>query len=307
MHIFSIIFPLIFIVLCGYIASRSGFLERIHIAGLSKFTFYISVPSFLFLNMAKADLQTSVSLNGFLSFYIPVILIYFFALIIDRYILSKHLQYERHSVFALGSSYSNTVLVGLPIIIAALGEQMMGIIFMIITFHSALLFTLTFLISANSASHAFSWSAFSKNMLLNPVVLSISTGLLVNLAGVTLFADLTNGLALLAEPAIACALFVLGANLAFYKISDNWQAAAIASLLKLVILPTLVLLLGTHVFTLNESLLKVLVLLSASPLGVNAYLIACQIKQHQDTLASAVVLSTVLSVLSFSVWLTILL
>jgi predicted permease len=55
-------------VLCGYIASRSGFLERIHIAGLSKFTFYISVPSFLFLNMAKADLQTSVSLNGFLSF-----------------------------------------------------------------------------------------------------------------------------------------------------------------------------------------------------------------------------------------------
>jgi len=169
------------------------------------------------------------------------------------------------------------------------------------------LFTLTFLISANSASHVFSWSTFAKNMLLNPVVLSISTGLLVNLAGITLFADLTNGLALLAKPAIACALFVLGANLAFYKISDNWQAAAIASLLKLVILPALVLLLGTHVFALNESLLKVLVLLSASPLGVNAYLIACQIKQHQDTLASAVVLSTVLSVVSFSMWLTILL
>ena len=307
MHIFSIIFPLIFIVLCGYIASRSQFLERIHITGLSKFTFYISVPSFLFLNMAQADLKTSVSLNGFLSFYIPVILIYFFALIIDRYTLSKHPQYERHSVFALGSSYSNTVLVGLPIIIAALGEQMMGIIFMIITFHSALLFTLTFLISANSASHVFSWSTFAKNMLLNPVVLSISMGLLVNLAGITLFSDLSNGLALLAKPAIACALFVLGANLAFYKISDNWQAAAIASLLKLVILPTLVLVLGTHVFAINESLLKVLVLLSASPLGVNAYLIACQIKQHQDTLASAVVLSTVLSVVSFSMWLTILL
>ena len=90
MHIFSIIFPLIFIVLCGYIASRSQFLERIHITGLSKFTFYISVPSFLFLNMAQADLKTSVSLNGFLSFYIPVILIYFFSLIIDRYTLNMN-------------------------------------------------------------------------------------------------------------------------------------------------------------------------------------------------------------------------
>lgn len=72
-HIFSIIFPLVFIVLCGYLSSRSAFLSQLHVAGLSKFTFYISVPAFLFLNMSNANLQGSVSLDGFLSFYLPVL------------------------------------------------------------------------------------------------------------------------------------------------------------------------------------------------------------------------------------------
>lgn len=256
--------------------------------------------------MAQADLQSSVSVAGFLSFYIPVLAIYTLGYVIDRYFIKKQSAASHHAVFALGSSYSNTVLVGLPIIIAALGEQMVGIVFMIITFHSALLFTLTFLLSAKS-QQTFSWRAFAKNMLLNPVVLSISSGLAVNLLGFTLFDDLVNGLSLLAKPAIACALFVLGANLAFYKVADNLQASIIATIIKLAVLPCGVYFFAGYVFHLEQSLLNVLVLLSASPLGVNAYLIANQIKQHQATLASTVVLSTVLSVVSFSVWLSILL
>ncbi|WP_339685615.1 AEC family transporter [uncultured Pseudoalteromonas sp.] len=307
MSIFSIIFPLVFIVTAGFISTKSQFLEQQHITGISKFTFYISIPAFLFLNMAQANLHNSVSLNGFLSFYIAVVGVFIIGALIDRFLITKHSDYQRHSVFALGSSYSNTVLVGLPIIIAAIGREMVGIVFMIITFHSALLFTLTFLVSAKSEKSAFSWQQFAKNMLLNPVVLSISLGLLANVLGLTLPLDIINGLDLLSQPAIGCALFVLGANLAFYKISQNWQPALIATLLKLVLLPCLVLLLGRFVFMLEAQLLNVLILLSASPLGVNAYLIANQIKQHQATLASTVVMSTVLSGISFTLWLAFLL
>ncbi|MGS0726956.1 AEC family transporter, partial [Shewanella sp. 0m-11] len=53
--------------------------------------------------------------------------------------------------------------------------------------------------------------------------------------------------------------------------------------------------------------LVVLVLLSASPLGVNAYLVAMQVQAQQAVIASTVVLSTVLSVLSMSFWLAVLL
>ena len=307
MHIFSIIFPLIFIVALGYSCCKLKFFQQQHIAGLSKFTFYVSLPAFLLLNMSRIDLQQSISLSAFLSFYIPVLLVFASGIIIDRFYLAKHKNYQEHGVFGLASSYSNMVLVGIPIVIASLGKDMIAIAFMIITFHSTLLFALTYLIGAKGSEHAFSWPTFIKSMVLNPIVLSIGCGLLLNISGIHLFDNLANSLELLATPAIACALFVLGANLAFYKIAANWQPALIASLMKIFVLPAGVFLIGSYALSLDRDILNVLVLLSAFPVGVNAYLIASQIGKHQVTLAGAVVLSTVLSVVSFSFWLSVLL
>ena len=307
MSIFSIIFPLIFLVSAGYVTSSQRFLTKEHIVGLSRFTFYISVPAFLFVNMMQADLNQSFNIEGLLTFYLPVTAMFVIGGCVDRLFISKQPQPARHAVFALGTSYSNTVLVGLPIIIAALGEHVVGHVFMIITFHSALLFALTFLLSACEKEHSFSWRKFTKTMLLNPVVLSITAGIAVNVAPFTIPSDVINSLSLLSQPAIACALFVLGANLAFYKISADWRAASIASVMKLLILPALVYIFGRQYMLLDKEMLAVVVLLSASPLGVNAYLVANQIKQHQSTLASSVVISTLLSVVSFSFWLAILL
>jgi len=306
-HIFSIIFPLIFIVTLGYSCCKLKFFTQEHIAGLSKFTFYVSLPAFLLLNMAQIDLQQSLSAAAFLSFYLPVLSVFSIGIVLDRFFLAKQKNYQRHSVFGLAASYSNMVLVGIPIIIASLGKEMIAIAFMIITFHSTLLFALTYLIGAKGSEHTFSWLTFIKSMVLNPIVVSIGCGLLLNVSGITLVNNVVDSLALLATPAIACALFVLGANLAFYKIAANWQPALIATLMKILLLPTLVFLTGTYIFTLDTQILTVLVLLSASPVGVNAYLIASQIGQHQVTLAGAVVLSTVLSVVSFTLWLALLL
>lgn len=313
MHIFSIIFPLIFIVALGYTCCFFKFFNQQHIAGLSKFTFYVSLPAFLMLNMSQIDLHQSISLEAFLSFYIPVLSVFALGIFIDRVFLSKpaagikQANYQQHSVFGLAGSYSNMVLVGIPIVIASLGKEMIAIAFMIITFHSSLLFALTYLIGAKGNADDFSWGKFAKNMALNPIVLSIGTGLILNVSGITLFTNLANSLELLASPAIACALFVLGANLVFYKIAANWQPALISSLLKIFILPAGVFVVATYVFVLETQIRNVLVLLSASPVGVNAYLIASQLKLHQATLAGAVVLSTVLSVFSFTFWLAVLL
>ncbi|WP_390904036.1 AEC family transporter [Shewanella phaeophyticola] len=207
------------------------------------------------------------------------------------------------AVYALGCSYSNTVIVGLPVITAALGKAMIGSIFMIITFHSAFLFALTFILAARSQQHGFSWRNFTRSMVLNPVVLSISLGIIANGLNIDLGEQLDEGLSLLAKPALTCALFVLGANLSFYRIGDNWRFALLASVLKILLLPALVYVMANWVFEFSEQNSVMLVLLSASPLGVNAYLIATEIKQYQSTLGSTVVLSTLLSVLSYSLWL----
>lgn len=292
----------------GYGLTRFGFFNREQIGGVSKFTFYVSIPAFLFLNMLAAPLKQSLDVSVLLSFYLPVLVLFTLSYRVNRH-LGPPAQRGRQasSVFALGCSYSNTVLVGLPVIIAALGQAMIGQVFMIITFHSALLFALTFFLAARGDDKVFSWHQFGRSMLLNPVVMSISLGLIANAASLQLWPQIDAGLNLLAKPALASALFVLGANLSFYRIGDDWRLALLASALKILLLPLLVYAMGQLVFSLPSHTLAMVVLLSASPLGVNAYLIATELQQHESTLASTVVLSTVLSVFSFSLWLTLLL
>ncbi len=290
----------------GFFATKQKYLNKIHISGISKFTFYLCIPAFLFLNMFQAELSQSININGLIVFYLPVLIIYALGFFINKLCSAKPDHNTSNAVYALGSSYSNTVLIGLPVVISAIGEHMMGSVFFIITFHSAILFAITFLFADKQQGTRFSWLNFTKSVVLNPVVFAISLGLLANALKITLPQQLLNGIKLIAEPALASALFVLGANLNFYKIANDWHLSAIASALKLLILPAVVFCFGHYILKIDKELLSVAVLLSASPLGVNAYLIATELKQHESTLASTVVLSTLLSVLTFSFWLTFL-
>ncbi|MCK8046655.1 AEC family transporter [Shewanella sp. 1CM18E] len=305
MSTLSIIFPLLFMASLGYFLTAKGPFNKAQISGISLFTFYLSIPAFLFLNMYKADLAKSFVVDHFLAFYLPVLMIFAVGSVLYSCLKSGGLP-ASSAVYGLSCSYSNTILVGLPLIVGALGEQVMGNVFAIITFHSAMLFSLTFLISARQSSRT-ELKLFIKGIIFNPIVLSISAGLLLNLLDVPLEKNLFNGLTLLSQPALACALFVLGANLSFYKVAKDWQLALTATLIKLLLLPMCVYLTGHYLFDLPAVELTILVLLSASPLGVNAYLIAMQVKALESAVASTVVLSTVLSVITMSIWLAVLL
>ncbi|WP_234399057.1 MULTISPECIES: AEC family transporter [unclassified Pseudoalteromonas] len=297
---FAIIFPLIFIAGVGFTCAKLRFLNGEQLSGISRFIFYISIPVFLFINMAQAQLSSVLSLELMLSFYIPVVLIFTLMLILYK---SYCGDWAQGAVLALGASYSNTVLIGLPIAIQALGKDIAATVFVLITFHSALLFLLTYAFSGRS--QRVSWLTTVRQLVFNPVIMAISLGLLFNLSGLALPKPLESGLALLAEPAIAGALFVLGANLHHYQIRPGLHLALMLSVSKLLLLPALVWLLASQIFTLPQPQVLLVVLLSASPLGVNAYLVAKQLDTRSEVLASTVVLSTLLSIISFFFWLTL--
>ncbi|QYJ76765.1 AEC family transporter [Shewanella sp. FJAT-52076] len=304
MSVIEIVFPLLFIAALGYGASRSGWFSREHIAGISKFAFYVCIPALLFSAMLKVPLKDSIRLPVLVAFYVPVILSFALTLLLSRQALKR--SYRDCAVLALGGSYSNTLLVGLPVIMAAFGPAQMASVFLIIPFHSAVLFGLTFALSGNTDTEGGSRGAqLIKGLLFNPVVASITLGLIGNVAGLSLPTALGSSLEMLAKPAIACALFVLGANLNQYRLSSAFALTAVLSAIKLLLLPLLILIAG-KLLGLTSLELAVTVLLGASPLGVNAYLIAAQLKRDSDIIAGAVVLSSMLCILTVIFWLTVL-
>ncbi|CAM4111208.1 AEC family transporter [Pseudoalteromonas byunsanensis] len=299
MSAFVILFPIIFVVLIGYSCAKFRIFSAAALDGLRLFIFNLIIPVFLFLNMYQADLEQVLSSRVLASFYLPVLFVYLLSCGIFRYVM--RIERGDSATLSLACTYSNVVLVGLPIIIASLGAEYGAMVFMIITFHSVLLFTCTFTFAANQQGRM---HETLKPLLLNPIVISISLGLLCNYINLAIPNVMQQGLALLSEPAIAGALFALGASLNNYSIRGAWRKALLVSIIKLIILPLLVYITAKWGMALPHKQVVVLTLMSASPLGVNAYLVARQLQHQQAELASSVVLSTVLSVLTLAAWLT---
>jgi hypothetical protein len=299
--------PLILVALLGFICTKSKWFKRTQLDALTKFTFYISIPAFLFHQMANANLSQHLGPSLYAAFYLPVLLCYSMGWLANYLFHTKLKKKSSASaVYALSTSYSNTIIVGLPILLAALGEQVVGIVFLIVTFHSAMLFTLT---SALSSHHhgvnflGFSWKSFIKRTLNNPVILSILSGLVFNLLTIDLPQVVTNSLMLIGKPAIPLALFILGASMTFYQVRSEIKFITVATILKLLLLPSLVFFSAHYLFTLEPLVTTVLVILSASPTGVNAYLIAKTQGYHQETVAGTVVVTTLTCIFTLPFWL----
>jgi malonate transporter len=295
------IFPLALIVGFGFTSATRHWISPTQIDGVRHFIFNLIMPVFLFSHMVKADLSTQFNLGTMLSFYLPVGVGFVVLFLLAKYVFRQ--RQEHAAVFALGCTYSNTALVALPVILLHFGSEAGAMVFVIITFHSALLFSLTFSLASDRASGK---RQIVSTLIKNPIVSSITLGSVVNLLLPPLPTPLIDALLLAGQPALVGALFVLGANLNAYKIGEMWRPAILISAVKLVILPSVVFWLASSVFALNSLHTAVVTLMSAAPLGVNAYLVAKQIGVMQAELAGGVVLSTVLSAFTLSIWLTVL-
>jgi malonate transporter len=300
MAIFTLISPLIMVGLLGFILAKSNWFNKDQVDALSKFTFNIAIPAFLFQQLANADMST-INLNIYSAFYLPLLLVYGLAWTINYY-FHQHLKRDlpASAVYAFGASYSNNVIVGMPIALMVLGEQVLPTIFLVISLHSALLIGITSLLAINIKQ--FNWWIFLKQTFYNPLLIAITGGFIVNLMTIKLPVIVNNSLLLLGKPAITLALFLLGASLAFYKIRNEVKFIVTASLIKLVLLPTLILLTSHFIFQFSSLTTMTLVILSASPTGVNAYLIAKQHAKHQETIAGIVVITTLMSIVSIPLW-----
>ncbi|MCL1127781.1 hypothetical protein [Shewanella surugensis] len=190
---------------------------------------------FLFLNMYQADLKTSFDITSLIAFDVPVLSVYAVGFGLWRLMPFRSTWQTK----GIGGNRHEDKGVGQPIRLKQAEISSM----------------------ATSGVYALACS-YSNTVLLNNIVLSIGLGLLVNLSGIQLWSFLQTGLALLAKPALTCALFVLGANLCSYKIREEWIPALWASLVKLLLLPSLVYVFGHEILYMDSTSLSVVVLIA---------------------------------------------
>ncbi len=131
-------------------------------------------------------------------------------------------------------------------------------------------------------------------LALNPVILALALGFIVNRAAWQLPTVVTRMLELLAAAGPGCALVALGISLAQYRLSGAWRDVLLLVLLKNFVCPLAVWGLG-RAFGLEPLWLATAVLMAAMPAGINAFIFASQYEVRQDTVAKTIVISTAAS------------
>ena len=295
MAVTQAILPIFMLIVLGYVLGRRGALSQEGNRALSNLAFKLFLPMVLFTGMVHAHLQDGLDLRILAAYFGPALLVFASVnLVIHRFT-------GRPTPFGLTASFSNNMLIGLPLVAGLFGNPGLVLLFTVIAVHSLLLFSFQSFYDSLTGDAPFNVRTLVAS-LANPIIIGLLLGMAVNLSGLPL-PDWADHLSTwLAQAALPCALIVLGANLSSYRLTPSAEALGI-TFAKLALMPLLVLL-ACVLLGIEGMPRAVLMLMSACPCGVNVLGFARVLEDSRKT-SSAICLSTVLSAVTLPVWMWI--
>ena len=287
----------------GYVTASVGWFDQVAIRGLTRFVFDFAVPMLLLRTISTATLPDVIPWDYLASYYLGTFIILLSGLGITRLLWQR--TFSQQVINAFSSSFSNTVLLGIPIILLTFGDRAVLPLFIIIGTHGIIMVPLfTIMLEMGKSGRAPIKTVIvrtSYGLFTNPLIIGLLSGLACNLFEITLWKPLDEMAKLLANSVTPCALFALGATLASFRKNIPWQEVPMIVILKTILHPVVVWGLATLVFRVKEVIwIQVLVLLAAQPTGVNPFLFASRYNVGQLVSSGAAFISTIFSIFTLS-------
>ena len=299
----EIILPIFGLLMVGYVTASVGWFDQVAIRGLTRFVFDFAVPMLLLRTISTATLPDVIPWDYLASYYLGTFIILLSGFGITRLLWQR--TFSQQVINAFSSSFSNTVLLGIPIILLTFGDRAVLPLFIIIGTHGIIMVPLfTIMLEMGKSGRAPIKTVIvrtSYGLITNPLIIGLLSGLACNLFGIALWKPLDEMAKLLANSVTSCALFALGATLASFRKNIPWQEVPMIVILKTILHPVVVWGLATLVFGVKEAIwIQVLVLLAAQPTGVNPFLFASRYNVGQLVSSGAAFISTIFSIFTLS-------
>ena len=298
----GVVLPVFGVVLVGFLVARLGVLDKSANDGLSRFVFNIAIPCMLFHTMATVALTAVTPWPFLTAYYLGALSVFGIALLATHWLFRR--TAPERALNGMASCYSNAVLLGIPLVLAAYGEASAVPLFLMVACQGPLLFALgTLLVESALGSRGEMRRVPRKvfdNLVRNPVILSIAAGLIYNLSDIGFIAPVESAIGIISKAVPACALVSLGASLSQYRLSGDLREPLLLVGLKNIVQPLIVWLLASFVFALPLLWVKVAVVLAALPSGVMAHVFARHYQLNEPVVSQTIILSTTLSLVTLS-------
>lgn len=298
------IFAYIFI---GWLAAKTGYVSERVSEGLSEYVFSIGVPVLIMMTLVQTTAKDPIIPTYWVSYFGACAIVWVLSMILVMKCFKR--SYKEAVICGFASSQANTVFMGVPLILDVYGKQGAVPLFMLLAVHLPIMLgAATFLIELEGKDSFF--KKIKKIIFTvgkNPIFIALIIGSILHYFEVRPTGIAKTILNSIGGTASTCALISLGMALSRYKIRVDINCALMITVGKLIIHPLAVWVLAFYVFRLPSVYAGIAVLFSTLPVGVNAYLLSFYHKTAEGTISSSVLISTVLSLFSVSIWLGLLL
>ena len=311
MHVlFAVALPFFALIFCGYGAGHFRLLSEPAIVGLNSFVFYFALPALLFFKMADAPLSALLQWKLFVSYSGGGLLSFATIFLLGR--LAFRGPLKENALRGMAGAFPNVGYLGLPLVIAVYGDRAtVPAVLVMVLDHLILLPLTTFLIEADSDQHRTPAAVFLtalRGLSRNPLIVATVAGGVLSVTGigpllplpVKAFGNLLGG------AAGPCALFALGASLAGKPITDRFSEVALMTGTKLFVHPTFAALIAFKLLHLNPYLAGIAITEASLPIAANVFVMARAYGTYVARTSTAILVSTILSVVTVSALLTLL-
>ena len=304
MNIINTIIPIFSIITLGWFVRFKGFIQPEFLGPANRLVYYLAIPAMIFHAISKASLRANFDVAVLLITLLLVLTVFAVAWCVG---LFWRIRKGALGTFIQASFHGNLGYIGLAVAYYSLGND--GFV------RASIIAGFVMILQNFLAVVALQWNSddisASKNkwavvlrILGNPVILSASAGILFSFSGLRLPLVMDSSLKILSGLALPMALLLIGASLSFKLMQLKIFQLFSSSFLKLILLPGLGVIFYRLFHIDPQGYLPGLILL-ASPTATLTYIMAKEMNGDEDFAVAAVSVCTMLSAVTFSIWLHI--
>ncbi|WP_108813652.1 AEC family transporter [Loktanella sp. Alg231-35] len=298
--------PFFMLIALGYVSGVTKFFSEEATAYLTKFVFYFALSAMLFRFAANLSLDAILDWKFVFAYLAGTTVVYLLA---NWIALRRGLPMAEAAVEGQCAVVGNVGFLGIPMLVLLLGEAAIGPVMMVLAVDLIVFGSLIVILITGSRDGRMSPMVLvtvALGLIKNPMIVSISLGLIVSAYGMRIPDPVNDFLLLLGAAATPGALFAIGASLAS-KSAERMAVAGWLSLCKLVLHPAAVAVAALLVFDIDAYAAGVMIAAASLPVAGNVYILAQHYGVAPSRVSASILISTAISVLSVSVviaWVT---
>jgi malonate transporter and related proteins len=301
--VINVALPVFAIILAGWVAGRAKLLGRDASLALNQFVYWFALPPVLFLGLVRAPLADIF--NGpFLGAFLGGLALTYIVGFGTGWVFTGR-SLKDASMQALNASFSNTGYMGIPLFLTLVGAagDLAPVIVATVIMSAVMVAVAIIMLEAlgnTGKSPVEIATGIARGLVTNPLVVASALGLVGAFVGLKVPVPFARFGDLMGAAAGPCALFAIGLFLAGQKLTEGLTESLWISLLKLIFQPLVTWVLIETLFPMDPYWRASALVLAALPTGALTFVMAQRYNTYVGETSSAILVSTVLSVITLS-------